>query len=693
MNNTWDFENEVADLLTNPEETIQYRIVRISEIQHGKLPKASEKISESITKIKLLVRPLVLQRTKQGYNCIEGNERLASAIDSGLMKINAFVLETVLQLTAVQGQILAQRKTTKRLTKLEKINLKLHEITGNTSISAKKHTKTFLEEIEMLHAQEPGYLIVKTGQFLQESAIRLGGTLDQTLKKLGDDEIIEKIRKRFTVGATTEIDCKKIDDDDPTVLPSGTALVPVAPLQPIVPQQLRAQVQDLPVILLSCDLPTYDNFSRKQVPIREFIYIQILAIFIFFLMKVEAFKQEIAWEAIPEQEDPTLRLPLLIDVKATPEEERKWPELLPTEVDINQMQLTFDGNKEPLTKQKEPAVVVWWERYDDDDPIFDVAHRHIVARQPAIIVVTQKGIVLEPAAKYPISVEEISFPYPDDIDPTKSIGASRIANVCGFGYSSQLEEYLQMKGDVKPSYQNKKMIFGLIHENAILQTFELTTGRKLTDHQKLFSDKNLRIHCHVDAISVDEVGGTRIVVDAKNSSEFMMNRYNADGSPVWGAHGSDVFPAQYHFQLQQQMLLTGCTRADLAVQFGNADFRVYSVEADPKLQEIIKERAQAFWGYMDDDLPPPAEKHNDVKILYKDQVEKETIELSSAACVALAEKEEIETKIKELQSALESKKMLIEGEIGGAEVGVCPDGRKVTRRADKKGNMRVYYPK
>lgn len=746
--------------------------------------------------------PILIEDGIENYSVFSGAEQIYAAKDAAkenphFETTNAFfIYKKDEQLVTQQIALLATKPKTatpkrKKTTKLQQINSKLHELTGNTSIYAKRYTKKSLGEIGIVHMRH-GYYLIEAGKELSIKSIILGYTLDETLDNLEDkgdmpleSRLLRKIKGKYSLSK---------DNSDIPTSSTGSALVPVAtkPLQSVVQQQLQAQTLPL-VIFLPCDVPTYTMFASKQ---------QVVMMPIFIRTRLDNFETE--WNNIPTEEIPTHSLPLIIEGEATIDEQKKWPllekddepktfqnatacmiimehfndpvlqiargefpelfeycempdkdgqfryftkpistnllevgmkvwlplleaeypisaiqgdeiaivtddeywyfhreVLIPHEDNIHQIQLQFDE----LENKLEPWVVPVWGNQESNRilPISNWEVPNKSANMPydfmppkkatTIVVVKQKGKTIEPVSQYPIPVEKLEFPYPNDIDPHLSIGASRIANLCDFGYSSQLEEYLQMKGELTPLSKNKKKIFGLLHESAILETYKLTTGREITDHQKLFSDENLRIHCHVDAISVDEVNGTRIVVDAKYSSEFMMNRQNANGTQVWGDDGSDVFPAQYHFQLQQQMLLTGCTRADLAVQFGNVDFRVYSVDAEPKIQKMIKEKAQAFWELMDTDTPPQAENHHDVKILYKDQLEKETVQLSSAACEAIATKEASEAKIKELQAEIESARMLIENEIGSAEVGICADGRKITRKLDKNGNMRIYYPK
>lgn len=288
------------------------------------------------------------------------------------------------------------------------------------------------------------------------------------------------------------------------------------------------------------------------------------------------------------------------------------------------------------------------------------------------------------------AIEELEIGGHTDIDSTKSIGASRIANACGFGYLTPLQQYLEMRNELAPSPKNKRMVLGVLHEDAILKTYELVTGIKLHSFQKLFTDKERRIHCHIDAMTRNAPSK---VVDAKYSSEFMLTRRYADGSPVWGPYGSDIFPTQYHFQLNLQMMLTGCTQADLAVQFGNANYQIYQTEFNLIIQKAILKGAKDFWNCMDTNQPPPFENIEDVRLLYQDELNKETAYLGEVAFDAVRKKQQAETAIRKLQAEIDEAKQVIETEIAGAEIGLLPDGSRIKRSKTQKGLTRVYYPR
>jgi putative phage-type endonuclease len=62
----------------------------------------------------------------------------------------------------------------------------------------------------------------------------------------------------------------------------------------------------------------------------------------------------------------------------------------------------------------------------------------------------------------------------------------------------------------------------------------------------------------------------------------------------FGEEGTDEVPDSIQLQVQQQMLVTGLSRCDVAVLIDD-EFRVYPVQANPSIQQVLLERLPAWW--------------------------------------------------------------------------------------------------
>jgi predicted phage-related endonuclease len=65
------------------------------------------------------------------------------------------------------------------------------------------------------------------------------------------------------------------------------------------------------------------------------------------------------------------------------------------------------------------------------------------------------------------------------------------------------------------------------------------------------------------------------------------------------------------------MAITNLNRVDLAVLFGNSDFRIYEISRDLELEGVILQKASFFWNtYVLHDVPPPAMSEEDCQTLF-----------------------------------------------------------------------------
>lgn len=76
----------------------------------------------------------------------------------------------------------------------------------------------------------------------------------------------------------------------------------------------------------------------------------------------------------------------------------------------------------------------------------------------------------------------------------------------------------------------------------------------------------------------------------------------------WGEAGSDVIPLDYRIQVMFYLAVTGLRLADVAVLIGGSDYRVYTIEVDPEMVEMIIDAAHEFWQrVLNDDPPEPVD--------------------------------------------------------------------------------------
>jgi len=78
------------------------------------------------------------------------------------------------------------------------------------------------------------------------------------------------------------------------------------------------------------------------------------------------------------------------------------------------------------------------------------------------------------------------------------------------------------------------------------------------------------------------------------------------------------------------MAITNINKVDLAVLFGNSDFRIYEIARDLELEAVILHKASLFWNeYVLKDIPPPAQSEADCHTLFSKGDSTKSIEAHS----------------------------------------------------------------
>ncbi len=248
------------------------------------------------------------------------------------------------------------------------------------------------------------------------------------------------------------------------------------------------------------------------------------------------------------------------------------------------------------------------------------------------------------------------------------IGASEIADVCGFGYGTPLSVYLRKTGQIPPLEESLAMRIGTLAEPVIRQLYEETTGREVTREQVF--------------VHAPEFPGLFATVDAVNDRgrpvEFKCVGHRS--AHLWGAAGTDEVPPHYLLQATQQMMLVGTDSIEVAALLGT-DFRVYEVPRDQAAERMIVRRAAEFLDALERRIPPEPSEPSDVKLLVALHPEAEgeieflpDVEADAALWLDLG------ARIKADATARDLARLRLEAAMAGASLGWLADGRGIRRR-------------
>jgi predicted phage-related endonuclease len=137
----------------------------------------------------------------------------------------------------------------------------------------------------------------------------------------------------------------------------------------------------------------------------------------------------------------------------------------------------------------------------------------------------------------------------------------------------------------------------------------------------------------------------------------------------WGDPGSDQVPLSYLVQCVWYMMLTNIDRTDLAVLFGNADFRIYEITRDLELEQMVLERAVSFWeNHVLRDRPPAATSESDYKTLFGKSTVSKSVEAPAETCELIKKLKSLNEQIDSYEQEVSSIKQSIMGQMQDAEI-------------------------
>jgi predicted phage-related endonuclease len=108
------------------------------------------------------------------------------------------------------------------------------------------------------------------------------------------------------------------------------------------------------------------------------------------------------------------------------------------------------------------------------------------------------------------------------------------------------------------------------------------------------------------------------------------------------------------------MAITQIEKTDLAVLFGNSDFRIYEIARDLELEALVLQKAQLFWKeHVVKDIPPPTKSEADCQMLFSKgdsakgvQATGETLDLTNRLHLLNSEIEAFEQEISSIKQTI-----------------------------------------
>lgn len=247
------------------------------------------------------------------------------------------------------------------------------------------------------------------------------------------------------------------------------------------------------------------------------------------------------------------------------------------------------------------------------------------------------------------------------------LGGSDIGAILGLSkYKTPVDVWLQKTGRAKDDESSLPARFGIWAEEFVASEYVLREGRKVERYKKMMRHESAPMLAHVDRLVIPEGRGQAFarrtheifadtVLECKTANAFVAMDKNE-----WGPDGTDQVPMSYLVQTVSYTAITKCPYADLAVLFGNMDFRVYHIKRDLDLEEEVIARSTEWWNnYVVKDVPPPAMTADDIKLLFPRSYEGRSVEAEPQIVEALNELRQVSIDLSDNLGAKKTLEVLI----------------------------------
>jgi putative phage-type endonuclease len=255
------------------------------------------------------------------------------------------------------------------------------------------------------------------------------------------------------------------------------------------------------------------------------------------------------------------------------------------------------------------------------------------------------------------------------LDRSKYLGGSDIGAILGLSrFRSPLEVWMEKTGKEVKKLDSLPLRFGSFAEEFVASEYARSTGFELIHDESIYVHPEYSfMSAHIDRFVLEDSSSssssssspTRIL-ECKTANPFSLGD--------WGEVGTDEVPLSYLCQCLWYMAITNLNRVDLAVLFGNSDFRIYEIVRDKELEAIILQKANFFWNeHVLRDVPPPAMSEEDCQTLFRKGDPTKSVEAKAETLGLTKRLQQLHSEIDVREGEISSIKQSIMRQMGEAE--------------------------
>ena len=256
------------------------------------------------------------------------------------------------------------------------------------------------------------------------------------------------------------------------------------------------------------------------------------------------------------------------------------------------------------------------------------------------------------------------------------IGGSDVGAIFGLSkFATPYDIYMEKIGEGEPKDETWDIMRGNALEPAIRQWYSNQTGRTvLLPTKSVVSAKYPFMRVNPDGIIQDEERALEI-----KAPRFMRG---------WGAENTDELPEIYLLQVQHTMFVLNKPVCDVVPSLAANEPKIYTVEADREIQEMIIEKEAEFWQRVQDRNPPDPINNDDVAKMYR-QVNGASIEATEEIKTDFYRLIGVRNDLKIAESSKESLEVIIKNFMGNNEILVDENGKILVTWKQGKGAERL----
>lgn len=277
-----------------------------------------------------------------------------------------------------------------------------------------------------------------------------------------------------------------------------------------------------------------------------------------------------------------------------------------------------------------------------------------------------------------------------NVDRSKYIGGSDIGAILGLSrYRTPLQVWMEKTGKDTKKSDSLAMRFGSFTEEFVASEYSRATGFELIHDESIYiHPTHSFMSAHIDrfvlpksdlssarnrtsdtkSTGVNSIHDNKInpnlfsrILECKTANPFATNE--------WGEAGTDHVPMSYLCQCIWYMAIMGIEQTDLAVLFGNSDFRIYEITRDLELEELVIQKAMGFWHqYVLKDIPPPISNEQDCQLLFSKSDSTKTVEASDETRELTRRLHLLNSQIAIYEKEISGIKQVIMNQMGQAEI-------------------------